>query len=198
MRKKFLKTLMCTLMIGGLLGTNVFAASPETLVNSIGSDASDPSAGKDTTQNKTTQYDDSTNTFNTTTGNKNNNVDVYATKAGHVTVAIPKTLILGADPKDDSKYKATYYVAVMGDIAGSQSVTVTPTSNGSLVERNGKTSKAQVSCNINNGASYTVHANDILDNVTAKANGTVTATGVTAGAWSTHLNIGIAVNNNPE
>ena len=100
------------------------------------------------------------------------------------TVTIPKTIILGQNKS------ATYDVKVKGDIAGNETVTVTPDATVQLTDSNGK---AAATGNI---------TQDITEFAAAKVNqtegssttGNIVANELTSGDWSGNFEFAIGVN----
>ena len=179
--------LASTMAFGGAIPVQ---AAP-SIVDSTPSSATDATVGKDSTQGTSTKY--GSETIKETTYSGSNAVTLYATKAGWATVTIPKTLVLGPE-KGSSNYACTFDVAIAGDIAGAQSVTVTPAATAILTEKGGKKTPVACNVNINDQKSLTVGANDLLNGKTVHATGKITTSGVTAGAYNTDLNFGVVVN----
>jgi hypothetical protein len=120
MRKKLLTLLLASVMVVSSFTSVVFAAD---LVDSVGGTAENPYGGYDTSQNKTTIYDneDVTDTeYNTTS-----EVVVYATRASKVTYKIPQVICGNTD-------SAYYKVGVKGDISATQQISITAPANFTL------------------------------------------------------------------
>ena len=113
-----------------------------------------------------------------------NATNVFAKLKTIYKVTIPKTVVLSGIEK-----KASYYVNVTGDIAGYESVNVIPEKEFNLFADNKDAQKASVDQN------ETVWTFDTLNK---KANGTITAPGITAGKWTGMFNFDINLENKEE
>ena len=191
MRSQTKRKIVTLSMIAALMVGNMTVANAAELKNSVGSDSSNTSVGVDTTQGKSTEYENAT--INSTTYTKDNAVSVYATKTSWVTVSVPKTLILGPDASNSSKYSCSFDVSVEGDIAGAQSVTITPSESSSLVEVDGKKTSPECAITLNGKNAITYSANDLVAGKKT-ATGKITTDGMKAGTYKTNMIFNVAIN----
>lgn len=106
-----------------------------------------------------------------------NSTNVYAEIASQYKVTIPKTVVLSGISK-----AAKYFVKVEGDIAGTESVTVTPDDKVNLYT----TGKDMQTGSIKQDKTIWQ-----LDNFTTDANGSVYVPGLTAGKWTGAFNFNL-------
>ena len=106
-----------------------------------------------------------------------NVTNVYAEIGSEYKVTIPKTIILSGIDK-----KADYYVKVEGDIAGYETVNVVPDETVNLYTKN---KDVQAGTITQDKTAWK------FDNFDVNANGTVEASGLTAGKWSGTFNFNI-------
>lgn len=191
MKKIVLSLLLSLVMMVGVVQP-AYAATD--LIDSVGSDSNDLSVGEDFTQNKVTEYD--SGTITATNHSQSNEVKVYATKSSWVTISVPKTLILGKSSSNDTLYECSFKVSVRGDIAGRQSVSVTPSIGSNMTEQGGKTSNSAINVTLDGGSSVTVDSSDLLNGNEYTAVGTLTANNITAGIWQSTVNFGVSVSYN--
>lgn len=192
MKRKFLRGFLVAAMALTLTSGTVYG---KELVNSVPSVAEDHSVGQDTTQDKKTEYADPL-TITTTTHTSDHPVAVYATKTSNVVVGIPKTVILG-ETTENGVFIGGYTAEVIGDIAGTQVVTLTPEVTTNVKEAGGKNSDAvHTSVTIGGGSSMVVGANDLLNGAKVTKEGEIRATGLTAGVWNGGVTFHVTVSNN--
>lgn len=191
--KTIITTLLCAIT-AFVMGVTPVSAATNDLVNSVGSSASDETAGVDATQGKSTSYV-TPDEIKTTTYTGDEATTVYATKTSYVIVTIPKVLVLG-ETETKGTYAGSFNVKIQADIAGSQSVTITPIIKDSLQEVNGKNTDIATSITIDGQSSITLGANDFLDDVTVTKVGEIKSTNVVAGAYDADVTFEIKVNNN--
>lgn len=117
--KKLNALKLVALMLTTMLVVQPTIIAKAELTDSIGSDSSDESIGRDETQDKDTVYGDVN--VNTSEHASQAEVIVYATKASKVQYRVPQVLI-----GDGSDGSATYKVGVKGDIASNQIVKIIP------------------------------------------------------------------------
>lgn len=190
MKRRILTTALAVIAALPMLCGSV---SAKELVDSVPSVAEDVTAGEDITQGKVTEY--TTLDTNETTYEADHAVTVYATATSQVVVRIPKTIIMGKTD-EDGVFSGAYAVEVNGDIAGSQTVIITPEVTTQMLESGGKdSSDVAASATINGGQSMSVSANELLGGNTVRASGEVRAAGVSAGVWSCRLTFHVAVAN---
>ncbi len=103
--------------------------------------------------------------------------NVFAQLGSEYKVTIPKVIVLSGTTKD-----ARYYVKVVGDIAGDESVNVVPDSTFLL---NAKNKDAQTAAINQDRTSWT------YSKLGTDANGTIKADGITAGDWKGTFNFNI-------
>lgn len=177
MKRKFKKMISIVLCVLTLL--SVFPA----YASSIGSVATDPSIGEDTAQGAKTTYAEK--------GVGASDTDVYLTiDNSNVLVYIPTTIILNGEPTESGEFVGEYSVKVKGDMAGNEVLTVQPNNDSLNLYSSGKTKENATI--IQDKVSFT---SEDLKNETV-TNGTVTATGLTAGTWSTSTVFNIYISNN--
>lgn len=213
MNKKILATIL-TIALICTMSVSVFAASD--YVNSTGSEADDISntavTGQDTYQDKQSEYYDAISEDSSAVP-----CEVYATQAdgediydpdnenadsegyvdGSVGVIIPKVIILSGK----SGY-GEYSVWVKGNIAGDECISVVPDASVTLSQRG----KADITATITQpvqrfavATSTLADASDLAKTVTTNysdttTNGSIQATGLSAGAWSGTFNFSISIN----
>lgn len=117
--------------------------------------------------------------------------DVTYTQDSSFTVSIPKKIIL------DSNKSAAYHVNVTGDIYGDQTITVTPDTEITLTDKNGKgTVTATVAQDDNVFECADIKAVSESGEMVGKTvEGSITAEGLTAGEWEGTLNYNVALEN---
>lgn len=170
------------------------SASAGELVDSTPSRADDITAGVDVTQGKQTEYEELAE-ITDTSYTSDNHVAVYATATSRVVVSIPKTVIMG-QTGEAGVFSGEYAAEISGDIAGSQTVIITPEVTAQMIESGGKDgSGITTEATINGGSSLRVSANDLLHGATVRAAGEVKASGVSAGVWSCGLTFHVVVAN---
>ena len=106
-----------------------------------------------------------------------NVTNVYAEIGSEYKVTIPKIIVLSGIDK-----KADYYVKVKGDIAGYETVNVVPDNTVNLYTKN-KASQAGIIVQDKTAWKF--------DNFDVDANGSIEASGLTAGKWSGTFNFNI-------
>ena len=137
-----------------------------------------------------TQYTDSAHeviNIDTPISNDNNsNCDVYAEIGSEFKVTIPKKIVLSGTTKS-----GTYTVTVEGDIAGLEVISVTPDSAVTLSSKD----KADVIGTITQDKLNWTYS-EIYTDSKILANGSISAQGITAGAWNGTFNFAIKLENN--
>ena len=108
-------------------------------------------------------------------------VTVTATIGSAFTVTIPKTIAINAGTKT-----ATYTISVSGDIAGDETLAVTPAAS-FVMQQNGKADVTATVTQVKKSWSYS----DITS--TPSTTGTISATGLSGGAWEGSLNFTISL-----
>ena len=197
MKKRIIAFLFAASVCLANVGTLPVYAGTGELVDSTGSVWDDETQGTDETQGVKTEYEQ-LESINSTTYEGDESVTVYATKTSYVKVTIPRILILGESEMDETVYTGGFAVKVTGDIAGCQSVVITPTVSNDFMEVDGKQNKTESTVLLDGKESLTVGANDLLDGAVYTANGDVTLKNVTAGVWKGGLNFNIEVIQNEE
>lgn len=193
MKKKMIAFAVAALIcVTGVGSTTIYAETSE-LVDSNASDANDTSQGSDETQGVKTEYEQ-LDSIKSTTYEGNESVTVYATKTSYVKVTIPRVLVLGkSDTEGDSTYTGSFKIKVVADIAGCQSVVLTPTVSNNIAEVDGKEVATESTVLIDGKDSITIGANELLNGTVYSAIGTVTVKNITAGSWKGALNFNIEV-----
>ena len=173
MNKKILSLCIASTMLLSALPTTVLAAS-------VGSTDTDKNIGSDSVQNQQTQYAN----FH----ESNAETEVYLTvDDSELLVSVPSTVILDGTPDDNGQYIGKYSVGVKGDMAGNKVVIVEPDTNVVSLRQDGK---------INNDATISqtqtdFNTDDFRDETVT--DGTITATGLTAGSWNSEFNFNISI-----
>lgn len=193
MKKKMVTFMLGMMMCASIVLNSGVSASAQTLVDSTASSADDETAGKDVTQGVSTQYA-TPDTIKSTTYNGNESTTVYATKSSRVTLTVPKVLVVG-ETEEETTYAGSFNVKVKGDIAGSQSITVTPVVEESLQEVGGKTSQTSTIIMLDGKPSYTLTANDLLNGKQAVIQGGIVIENVTSGVWKGGISFNIELDN---
>lgn len=169
-------------VLSAILSLIIAMSTTPVMASSIGSTASDPSIGKDVVQGAQTEYGE--------VGIGQSNTDVYLTIDNNgVLVGVPATIILSGTPDDTGNYIGKYSIRVEGDIAGDNTLTVKPKSDTVSLTQKGKTDQNAVI-----EQEQTDFTSDDLKNKTT-TNGTVTATGLTAGTWNGSGTFEISITN---
>ena len=194
--KKNIATIGVALLLICTFCTSAFAAD---LTNSTGSAATDFSektvVGNDSTQSKTSKYEDAVVDSTATAESKTATVEVYATKASTYSVKIPKVVIL-----DGATGNGAYSIGVKGDISGAQTITVapedadaeTPGVNFSLSEQAVLNPKANITATVDQSkTSFTQNEITAADWTTVEA--TVAAPEITAGSWMGTFTFNISI-----
>lgn len=197
MKAKVLSAILCTLTVVAVMATpaSVHAAD---LVDSTASSADDETSGVDVTQGVSTTYGTSAE-IKSTTYTQDEKTMVYATKTSSVVITVPRVLVVGKDEASDSNaYKGTFNVKVSGDIAGSQSVEITPRVGNDFVEVNGKESDTSAEVLLDGKPKYTIGANSLLHGAEVVIPGSISVDGITSGSWkgdiSFHINLTNSIN----
>ena len=177
LNKKIMSGVMSAALCASMM-VPAFAAS--TKVNSIGSVSADitntTKVGQDTTQGEESKY------YDPITADNSSACTVYATVTSSFSVVIPKTIIL-----DGTTKTGEYSVDVKGDIAGDETITVTPAASFTMKQDG----KADVTANVTQvKASWTV--TDLASASTTT--GEIEAAGLSAGSWNGAVNFAIALN----
>ena len=118
--------------------------------------------------------------------NTTEDVQVYLTQPSTFSVIIPKEI---KETVNTSAYTDNYTVEVTGNIAGNQTVTVTPDGTFDLTQ----SGKGNVTATVTQQDKTAVY-NDLANGTTKSLNGTVTANGVTAGDWEGTFKFDIGLN----
>ncbi len=192
MKKKTIAFLLAACVCMMTAGTLPVYAGTDKLVDSKGSVADDETQGSDETQGVKTEYEQ-LESIKSTTYDGNEAVTVYATKTSYVKVTIPRILVLGKSETEDSVYNGSFTVKVTGDIAGCQSVVVTPTVSNDFTEVDGKQTETTSTVLLDGKESVTIGANDLLNGAVYTTTGDVTVKNVTAGIWKGGLNFNIEI-----
>jgi len=121
------------------------------------------------------------------TSNTTQDVNVYVTQSSTFSVIIPKDITL--EEVAAPKYEEGYTVEVKGNIAGNETVTVTPDATVDLMQ----SGKANITATVTQNDQTAVY-NELANNATKSLNGTVTANDVTAGDWTGTFKFGISLN----
>ena len=131
--------------------------------------------------NKTdgTDYFADETTNNWSNGQITEEVRVNVNRASYFTITIPKEIVLNGN--DGS---ASYEVSITGELAGDQVLVIKPDATFTLTEDGGKTTPVTVTQNKD-----TFNYQDI-DN-SEKGDGTLSASGISAGNWSGKFNFNI-------
>lgn len=172
--KKLLSMLLTVLIMLSALPISAYAQS------STGSTSGNTSVGEDYVQKKKTQYAD--------VKESNTKTKVALTvEDSNLVVSVPTTIIVNGTPNNNGEYIGKYSVGVSGDMSGNKEVTIEPESSNIELQQKGKTNHNAVITQ----EKTLFNSDDFKNNVTT--NGTVTATGLTAGSWNgiTNFNIGI-------
>lgn len=191
MKNKILKSMFCCMAAFTMVTAVPTKVEAANLVNSTASSAEDESAGEDITQGVKTQYVNSEE-IESSTYSQDEITTVYATKTSNVVVRIPKVLTVGKD-QETKKYKGTFNVKVTGDIAGSQTITITPTVQEGFSEVGGKASNTQTTILVNGKQSCDIDANQLADGKEVVLRGSIETNGITAGRWKSKVAININV-----
>lgn len=182
MNKIFKKAVAIVLVLTTALSFNITA-----FAESIGSNASDPSVGKDEAQGVITEYQEIVPNYdNSVVG-----TDVYLTNdTENVLVSVPKKVVLSGtyDPVD-KKYKGKYTVKVEGDFAGEKSVNIVPESTVNLIQQG----KKNIVANITQDKTQFWFTD--ITNGTNTSNGMIEADGLTAGSWKGVFNFNVSLEN---
>lgn len=185
LKKRLISLLVASMVIIMSFGsTIVMAADSDDSKASVGSVALDIDAeadkvtGKDTVQNKQSEYSDEID-INSTEG-----CEVYATLPSSFTVVIPKKVILTGSANGSGAYT----VKVKGDIAGNETITVAPAATVAMKQ----TGKTDVTATIAQPkTTWTVADAGLAAGVITT--GTITAAGLTAGSWAGAFNFDISL-----
>lgn len=121
--------------------------------------------------------DETTNVWNSGTIVEETRVKVN--RASFFNITIPKEIVLNGN-----NGSATYEVSITGELAGDQVLVVKPDATFTLTEDGGKTTPVTVT-----QTKDTFNYQNINDNV--KGNGTLSASGISAGNWSGKFNFNI-------
>ncbi len=191
--KKVMAIFMAVILIASLGSTSVFAAAD--LTNSVGSVAADSDVvtpavptGKDTTQDKTSEYELAVDGSTATAETNSKTVEVYATQASTYSVKLPKTIILNGN--DGS---GAYRVSVKGNISGNQTVKVIPSSSFTLSEQAVTDAKSDVTANVTQAkTAWTTSEINAADWTTQDAS---ISAGISAGIWQGNLGFTIELVN---
>lgn len=194
MKKKILVLMLSAMTCFSTIGVGASPVFASDLVDSTASSKDDESVGEDVSQGVSTKYE-TLDEIKSTTYSTTESTTIYATKSSYVVVTIPRVLVLGRDSSDKSTYTGTFNVKVEGDIAGSQSVTITPTVSNDFTEINGKDSETETNVLVNGKNSVTIDANELLDGNEYITTGSITIKNVTAGQWKGQIDFDISVNN---
>lgn len=175
MNKKIMRT--CTALLSGVL---LLASMPmSALAASVGSTASDITAGEDVAQNAKTTYAD------VNLGDAKTKVYLTIDDSDRV-VSVPTTIVLSGVPNAHGEYIGQYSVGVSGDMAGSKTVTVKPDDEIVALHQTGKNDKkAKIA------QQQTVFSSADFKN-NKMTTGTVTADKLTAGSWNTQTSFTIS------
>ena len=170
---KLKRFLAITMALSMVFSTNVFA-TPINLDNSTKSTTTD-------TLDKTngTNYFADEDTNNWQDGSITEEVRVNVDRASFFDITIPKEIVLNGNNGN-----ATYEVSMTGELAGDQALVVKPDDSFQLTEDGGKTTPVTVEQDKN-----TFNYQDI--NNSEKGNGTLSASGISAGNWSGKFNFNI-------
>ena len=122
----------------------------------------------------------------TFTQNTTEDVQVKLTQPATFSVIIPKEI---KETVNTSTYTDQYTVVVEGNIAGNQTVTVTPDATFGLIQ----SGKAGITATVTQN-DQTANYNELANNATKSLNGTVTANNVTAGEWEGTFKFDIGLN----
>lgn len=190
--KKVMAILMAVILIASLGTTSVFAAD---LTNSVGSVAADSDVvapavptGKDTTQDKASEYELAVDGSTATAETNSKTVEVYATQASTYSVKLPKTIILNGNDGNGA-----YRVSVKGNISGNQTVKVIPSSSFTLSEQAVTDAKSDVTANVTQAkTAWTTSEINAADWTTQDAS---ISAGITAGIWQGNLGFTIVLVN---
>ena len=150
MKKKLLVTAMAAMPMLGMFGGNFASAAVVS----------------------TDQIDRPENSSYTAT----EDVLVKVTQQSTFSVVIPKEIVL--EEVTSPVYEEDYTVVVKGDIAGNETVTVTPDGTVDLLQSGKANIKATVDQKVTTATSA-----ELANNAQKSLDGTVTATDVTAGSW---------------
>ena len=172
--RKFKRFLAITMALSMVFSTNAFA-TPITLTDS------DTNASKTDTLDKTngTDYFADEDTNNWQNGSITEEVRVNVKRASFFNITIPKEIVLNGN-----NGSATYEVSITGELAGDQSLVVKPDDSFQLTEDGGKTTPVTVT-----QTKDTFNYQDIDNSV--KGNGTLSASGISAGNWNGRFNFNI-------
>lgn len=178
--KKINKVVSLLLCMAMLITPMMSFAAGSSAVDSVGSaitdiDSADPT-GKDTTQTQKSEYNEYSNAGD-------NTVNVYATKGSVFSIKIPKTVILDGQSKSGQ-----YQVAVTGDFAGQEIISVIPDASFTLSQA-GKDDVTATVVQDKTEWSY--------DETAINATGTITANDVSAGMWNGSFTFNINVSDSP-
>lgn len=193
----FKKNLMMLALAGAVVLSPISALASTELVNSTTSTYDDGAegyvtVGEDTTQSQTsskTSIDDIT----TSTYENTSEAEVYATRSSTFSVIIPKVITLDGDTK-----QGEYQVAVKGDIAGSQKVSVTAPDTFVMSEQNASVAqKDDVTASISGAKTEWTQSEIKADTYdgTGTTVGVVSAGGITAGSWKGTFDFNILLSN---
>ena len=189
--KKVLSVILAVLMLA-TFAMSAFAATPD-LVNSVGSVTADSEVaqvvGKDTTQNKITEYELAVDNSTATSETNTKSVDVYATQASTYSVKIPKTIVL-----DGENGNGAYKVSVKGNISGNQTVKVIPAASFTLAEVATVDAKADITATVNQTKTAWT-TSEITATDWASQNGSISAPAITAGCWNGTFGFTVSIEN---
>ena len=171
---KLKRFLAMTMALSMVFSTNAFATPinlTDTPADASVTDTLDKTNGTDYFADETTN--------NWQNGQITERVDVTVDRASFFDITIPKEIVLNGN--DGS---ATYEVSITGELAGDQALVVKPDDSFTLTEDGGKTTPVTVTQDKD-----TFNYQDINNN--EKGNGTLSASGISAGNWSGKFNFNI-------
>lgn len=202
--KKIIKTAISTLTIATMVTASlptlpVYAANVSKASNldgyadSTASNASDLSAGEDTSQGVSTKYkefavapdDPVTQTYKT---------DVYVTQSTEFSVVAPVIAVIsGTKDKADNLYKGYVRYSVSGNIASDQAVIVEPDSSFKLAQ----SGKNDIDCTVtgvNNAKTSFTYADGLRKDNSLTSDYVLSTSDMTAGKWNGtyHTNISLS------
>ena len=164
---KLKRFLAITMALSMVFSTNAFA-TPITLTDSAANASETDTLDK---TNGTDHFADE-DTNNWSKGQITEEVRVNVDRASFFDITIPKEIVLNGN--DGS---ASYEVSITGELAGDQALVVKPDDSFTLTEDGGKTTPVTVEQDKD-----TFNYQDINNSV--KGNGTLSASGISAGNWS--------------
>lgn len=182
--KKLFTIFIAILLVATMSSFSAFAVD---LNNSVGSISADCEAvdeasvvGKDSTQNKATEYELAIDGSTETAETVNKAVKVYATQGSVYSVKVPKTIIL-----DGATGNGAYTVAVKGNISGNQTIKITPEATFSLKEQAVTDAKSDIVANVTqNKTAWTT--SEITNSSWTTQNASISAT-LSAGMWKGNI-----------